>query len=57
MKSKPEKHDEYGNFSRALDAVLKVSHADMQQHLAEEKSKKKPSTKRASSGRVSSEKD
>ena len=56
MKSKPAKQDEYGNFSRALDAVLKVSHADMQQHLAEEKNKKKPPSKRAS-GRVSSAKN
>lgn len=56
MKSKPERPDAYSTFSRALDTVLKVSHADMQQHLAEEKSKKKPSSKRAS-GRVSSGKN
>ena len=56
MKSKHH-NQEFKKFTDALGKVLQVSHSEMQQRLNSEKGSKKPSKKRASSGRVSSDKD
>lgn len=53
------KASKLADFDRALDTVLKVSHAEMNQMLEAEKTKKKrkKKSKSSSSGRVSRPKD
>jgi hypothetical protein len=56
MKSKPNSSPEYQNFTQALGKVLQVSHAEMQQRIAETKKAKAVKPRPSSGGRVSSDK-
>lgn len=63
MKSNPERSLEYMNFENAMRAALRVSKADVNRVLAEEKAerakmpKRGPKSKTSASGHASGEKD